>query len=64
VNCGLGKETARQFLAVGHTIYIGARDEARGLAAADQLGARYVRLDVTDGRRQVGHPKKGIRLDG
>ena len=47
-NKGLGKETARQLLAAGHTVYIGARDGARGAATAQELGARFVRLDVTD----------------
>lgn len=47
-NKGLGKETARRLLAAGHTVYIGARDEARGRAAAAELGARFVRIDVTD----------------
>lgn len=47
-NKGLGKETARQLIAAGHTVYVGARDEARGRAAARELGARFVRLDVTD----------------
>jgi NAD(P)-dependent dehydrogenase (short-subunit alcohol dehydrogenase family) len=47
-NKGLGKETARQLVAAGHTVYVGARDEARGRAAADEIGARFVQLDVTD----------------
>jgi NAD(P)-dependent dehydrogenase (short-subunit alcohol dehydrogenase family) len=47
-NKGLGKETARQLIAAGHTVYAGARDEARGRAAASELGARFVQLDVTD----------------
>jgi NAD(P)-dependent dehydrogenase (short-subunit alcohol dehydrogenase family) len=47
-NKGLGKETARQLIAAGHTVYVGARDEARGRAAAAELGARFVQLDVTD----------------
>ena len=47
-NKGLGKETARQLAAAGHTVYVGARDEARGREAADELGARFVQLDVTD----------------
>ncbi len=29
-------------------MYAGARDEARGREAADELGARFVQLDVTD----------------
>ena len=45
---GLGRETARRLVAAGHTVYIGARDEARGRATAEELGARAVRLDVTD----------------
>lgn len=47
-NKGLGKETARRLIKAGHTVYVGARDEARGRAAADDLGARFVRIDVTD----------------
>jgi NAD(P)-dependent dehydrogenase (short-subunit alcohol dehydrogenase family) len=47
-NKGLGQETARQLVAAGHTVYVGARDEARGRAAAEELGARFVQLDVTD----------------
>ena len=41
-NKGLGKEAARQLIAAGHTVYIGARDEARGRAAAGGLGAPLV----------------------
>lgn len=47
-NTGLGKETARRLVALGHTVYVGARDEQKGRAAADELGARFVHLDVTD----------------
>jgi len=47
-NKGLGKETARLLLSRGHTVYIGARDVDRGRAAAAELGARFVQLDVTD----------------
>lgn len=47
-NKGIGFETAKQLLAVGHTVYIGARDVDRGERAAAGLGARFVQLDVTD----------------
>lgn len=47
-NKGLGRETARQLLAHGHDVWIGARDAERGRRAADELGARLVQLDVTD----------------
>jgi len=47
-NKGLGYETARRLLAEGHDVWVGARDAARGQAAADELGARFVQLDVTD----------------
>jgi len=47
-NKGLGKETARLLVEAGHTVWIGARDEGRGRAAAEELGARFVQLDVTD----------------
>lgn len=47
-NKGIGFETARQLLAKGHDVYIGARDVERGQKAAADLGARFVQLDVTD----------------
>jgi NAD(P)-dependent dehydrogenase (short-subunit alcohol dehydrogenase family) len=47
-NKGLGYETARRLIAAGHDVWMGARDEARGRAAAAALGGRYVALDVTD----------------
>ena len=47
-NKGIGFETARQLLDLGHTVYIGARDVERGEKAAAELGARSVQLDVTD----------------
>jgi NAD(P)-dependent dehydrogenase (short-subunit alcohol dehydrogenase family) len=47
-NKGLGFETARQLIAAGHTVWMGARDEDRGKRAADELGGRFVQLDVTD----------------
>jgi NAD(P)-dependent dehydrogenase (short-subunit alcohol dehydrogenase family) len=47
-NKGLGYEAARRLIALGHTVYLGARNEQLGSRAADELGARYVQLDVTD----------------
>ncbi len=47
-NKGIGFETARQLLELGHVVYIGARDAERGGKAAAELGARFVQLDVTN----------------
>jgi NAD(P)-dependent dehydrogenase (short-subunit alcohol dehydrogenase family) len=47
-NKGLGYETARQLIGRGHTVYIGARNDKRGEAAATELGSQFVQLDVTD----------------
>jgi NAD(P)-dependent dehydrogenase (short-subunit alcohol dehydrogenase family) len=47
-NKGLGYETARRLIAAGHEVWLGARDSEHGMAAADRLGGRFVRLDVTD----------------
>jgi len=47
-NKGLGKETARLLVEAGHTVWVGSRDKDRGTAAAAELGARFVQLDVTD----------------
>ncbi|MEU5115696.1 SDR family NAD(P)-dependent oxidoreductase [Streptomyces longwoodensis] len=47
-NKGLGRETARRLIGLGHTVLLGARDPELGREAAAALGARYVPLDVTD----------------
>jgi NAD(P)-dependent dehydrogenase (short-subunit alcohol dehydrogenase family) len=47
-NKGLGREAARRLLALGHDVWIGARDAERGREAAEALGGRYVAIDVTD----------------
>jgi NAD(P)-dependent dehydrogenase (short-subunit alcohol dehydrogenase family) len=47
-NKGLGRETARRLLAEGHDVWMAARDPSLGQAAADELGGRFVQLDVTD----------------
>jgi NAD(P)-dependent dehydrogenase (short-subunit alcohol dehydrogenase family) len=47
-NKSLGFETARRLVETGHTVLIGARDQERGRAAAESLGARFVQVDVTD----------------
>jgi NAD(P)-dependent dehydrogenase (short-subunit alcohol dehydrogenase family) len=47
-NKGLGRETARRLLTDGHDVWIGARDRERGQTAAQELGARFVQIDVTD----------------
>lgn len=64
-NKGLGLETARRLVEVGHTVYLGARDAQRGVAAAGRIGARPLLIDVTCDasvlaaaelvRDQVGH---------
>jgi NAD(P)-dependent dehydrogenase (short-subunit alcohol dehydrogenase family) len=47
-NKGLGRESARRLIELGHTVYIGARDAERGRATADELGAQFLHLDVTN----------------
>jgi NAD(P)-dependent dehydrogenase (short-subunit alcohol dehydrogenase family) len=46
-NKGLGYETARRLIELGQTVIIGARDSERGRTAAEELGARFVPIDVT-----------------
>jgi NAD(P)-dependent dehydrogenase (short-subunit alcohol dehydrogenase family) len=45
---GIGYASARQLVELGHVVYIGARDRESGRAAAKEIGARFVQLDVTD----------------
>jgi NAD(P)-dependent dehydrogenase (short-subunit alcohol dehydrogenase family) len=52
-NKGIGLEIARQLAREGRTVYLGARDEERGQAAAEKLraeglDARALAIDVTD----------------
>jgi NAD(P)-dependent dehydrogenase (short-subunit alcohol dehydrogenase family) len=51
-NKGIGFETARQLAQRGFIVWLGCRDEGRGIAAARALSkdgdVRFVRLDVTD----------------
>lgn len=46
-NKGIGLETVRQLVDAGHSVFLGARDEQRGRAAAEIVGATFVQLDVT-----------------
>ncbi|MBX6169718.1 MAG: SDR family NAD(P)-dependent oxidoreductase, partial [Thermobispora bispora] len=62
-NKGIGRETARRLIAAGHTVYVGARDAERGRRAAQELGARFVLLDVTDDAT-VEAAVKTIEADG
>ena len=61
-NKGLGFETARQLVAVGQTVYVGARNPRAGQDAAERLGARFVELDVTDDA-SVAAAAKAIESD-
>jgi NAD(P)-dependent dehydrogenase (short-subunit alcohol dehydrogenase family) len=54
-NKGVGQAATRQLAELGLTVWLGARDEQRGGQAADRLradglDARFVQLDVTDGK--------------
>lgn len=46
-NRGLGLETARRLIDLGHTVYIGSRYLAAGESAAAAIGAHAVQLDTT-----------------
>ena len=63
-NKGLGYETARRLIKLGHKVYIGARDAERGQKAADELGARFLPLDVTDDATVQGAAAQISKLEG
>jgi len=63
-NKGLGYETARRLIEAGHTVYIGAREAGNGKAAADALGARFVRIDVTDDASVDAAAAEILRTEG
>ena len=45
---GIGEATARAFVAEGATVVLADKRDDLGQAVADELGMRYVSLDVTD----------------
>lgn len=45
---GVGLELSRRLAEGGHTVYLGARDLDRGRAVAERIGARAIKIDVTD----------------
>ncbi len=45
---GVGLELSRRLAEAGHTVYLGARDLARGREVAEPIGARTIAIDVTD----------------
>jgi NAD(P)-dependent dehydrogenase (short-subunit alcohol dehydrogenase family) len=45
---GLGRETARRLIELGHTVYIGARHPETGGQVAKELGGRVLAIDVAD----------------
>jgi NAD(P)-dependent dehydrogenase (short-subunit alcohol dehydrogenase family) len=47
-NKGLGHETARRLIDLGHTVLVGARDSQRGTKAAIELSATFIQIDPTD----------------
>jgi NAD(P)-dependent dehydrogenase (short-subunit alcohol dehydrogenase family) len=53
-NKGLGRETARRLVLLGHTVYLGARDREEGARAAADVGGTFVPLDVTDDASVAG----------
>jgi NAD(P)-dependent dehydrogenase (short-subunit alcohol dehydrogenase family) len=46
-NKGLGYQTARRLIDLGHTVLAGARDPQRGTKAARELGATFIHIDPT-----------------
>ncbi|TFC61191.1 SDR family oxidoreductase [Cryobacterium sp. TMT2-15-1] len=63
-NTGLGFEAARRLVALGHTVYLTARDAEKGRVAAAALGARFVQLDVTDHASVTRAAAELQRLEG
>jgi NAD(P)-dependent dehydrogenase (short-subunit alcohol dehydrogenase family) len=47
-NRGIGREVVRQLIEQGFRTILTARDQEQGRAAADELGAEFVQLDVAD----------------
>jgi len=62
---GLGAATARALAAAGARVTIIDRDEASGVAVADEIGGTFVRTDVTsvpDVARAISYAGKPLRV--
>jgi len=61
-NKSMGFEVVRGLAKLGMTVYLGSRDEERGIKAASELkdegDVRYIKLDVTDEQTMVDAIKK------
>ncbi len=62
-NKGIGLETVRRLVDGGFEVYLAARDETRGRAAAAEVGATPVVLDVGSDE-SVDHAADLVRLGG
>ena len=60
-NKGIGLEIARQLAREGVTVYLGARDEARGRAAAEKLRAEGLDARPASARRHRRRERRGGR---
>jgi NAD(P)-dependent dehydrogenase (short-subunit alcohol dehydrogenase family) len=47
-NRGIGRETARQLAERDHDVIVTARDEAKAIVTAEEIGGRPLQLDVSD----------------
>jgi NAD(P)-dependent dehydrogenase (short-subunit alcohol dehydrogenase family) len=61
---GLGAAIARRAHALGASLVLTGRDERRGAAVAEELGARFVAADLADPRAAEAIVGAGDRLDG
>ena len=55
---GIGKETARRLAALGAAVTIGARDQARGAAAAAEIRERVPRAQVENVTADLSRPEQ------
>ena len=63
-NRGIGREVCRQLADRGFTVLLTARSEDSGIAAAAEVGAHPVRLDVTDNASVGAAAEEVERLHG
>jgi len=47
-NRGIGKEIGRQLVSEGHDVILTSRSEEKGLASAEEIGAGFIQLDVSN----------------
>src|SRR4051794_41111064 len=52
-NKGIGREVARELVVKGFQVFVGARNAKAGRKAAEEIGATFLEIDVSNNERVI-----------